>query len=151
MRGIVVILIWAAQVNAALPSLRALEEELFTNGSVRHILITIPPEGISELRTNSRANVSAGIGEGTNVLQRVGVHLKGSIGSFRRIDDKPSFTLSFDKFLPQQRFHGLSKIHLNNSVEDPSYMNELLGSEAFRKAGVPATRAAHALVELNGK
>src|SRR5204863_7513253 len=60
-------------------------------------------------------------------------------------------TLNFAKFRPEQRFHGLRKIHLNNSVEDPSYLNEVLGSELFRAAGVPAPRISHALVELNGR
>src|SRR5438046_2663916 len=70
---------------------------------------------------------------------------------YHPVDGKPSLTLSFDKFVPGQRFHGLSKIHLNNSVEDPSYLHECLGAELFGAAGVPAPRVAHALVELNGR
>ena len=42
-------------------------------------------------------------------------------------------------------------MHLNNSVEDPTYLNEYLGSELFRKAGLPAGKVAHARVELNGR
>src|SRR5262249_24800029 len=80
----------------------------------------------------------------------VGIHLKGSTGSFRSLDDKPAFTLNFDRFSRGTRFHGLRKIHLNNSVEDPSYLNEMIGSELFRAAGVPAPRVTHARVELNG-
>jgi len=125
--------------------------DLFTTGSVRRIEITIPTEGIAELRANSRQNVSATVREGTNTFSKVGVHLKGSVGSFRGIDGKPAFTLSFDKAAAGQRFHGLRKIHLNNSVEDGSYMNELIGSDTFRAAGVPTPRVAHAVVELNGR
>ena len=87
---------------------------------------------------------------GVSHLQ-VGWHLKGRTGSFRGLDDKPALTLDFDKFAPSQRFHGLSRIHLNNSVEDPGYLNEALGAELFRTAGVPAARVAHALVEINGR
>ena len=125
--------------------------ELFTNGSVRRIEITIPPDGIAELRANARQYVIARVREGTNTFATVGVHLKGSLGSFRGLDAKPALTLSFDKRAAGQRFHGLRKIHLNNSVEDPSYMNELIGSDTFRAAGVPTPRVAHALVELNGR
>jgi spore coat protein CotH len=86
------------------------------------------------------------------IFTNVGLHLKGSAGSFRQIDDpKPAFTLSFNQFNLGPRFHGLRKIHLNNSVQDGSYLNEILAGELFRGAGVPATRAAHALVEFNGK
>jgi hypothetical protein len=77
--------------------------------------------------------------------------LKGSIGSFRPVDDKPSWTLDFCRFNGSQKFHGLRRVHLNNSVEDLSYCNELLGSELFRAAGVPAPRVTRAVVTLNGR
>jgi hypothetical protein len=125
--------------------------ELFTNAAVLRIQITIPPEGIAALRTTPRQYVPAALQEGTNAFPKVGVHLKGSTGSFRGLDGKPAFTISLERFDPSQRFHGLRKIHLNNSVEDPSYMNELIGGEMFRAAGVPASRISHAVVELNGR
>jgi spore coat protein H len=125
--------------------------DLFTNAAPYLITITISPENIASLRTDPRKHVLATIREGTNVVAQAGIHLKGSIGSFRKIDDKPAFTISFDKFVAGQRFHGLLRIHLNNSVEDPTYMNELVGGELFRAAGVPTPRAGHALVELNGR
>lgn len=125
--------------------------ELFTNGLVPRIKITIPSEGIKSLRAAPRQYVSASVQEGTNIFTDVAVHLKGSVGSFRGLDGKPALTLSFDRSLRGQRFYSLRKIHLNNSVEDPSYMNELLGSLLFQAAGVPAARVGHAIVELNGR
>jgi hypothetical protein len=80
----------------------------------------------------------------------VKLHLKGST-SYRGIDDKPSFTLTFGEPAGGQRFHGLRKLHLNNSVEDPSYFNEYAGSELFRAGGVPAPRVTHAVLTLNGR
>jgi spore coat protein H len=136
---------WPSVLFAAGPG-----DELFTNGLIHRLQITIPTENISALRTNAREYVHATIRDGTNVYP-VGIHLKGSVGSFRGIDGKPGLTISFDKFMPEQRFLGLRKIHLNNSVEDPSYMNELIGNELFRAAGVPAPRVTHGLVELNGR
>ena len=125
--------------------------ELFTNGTVRRIRVDIAPSEVAELRRDSRKYVPATVQEDKEAFSKVGVHLKGSTGSFRSIDDKPGLTLSFGKFTPGQTFHGLSKIHLNNSVEDPSYLNENLGGDLFRAAGVPAPRVAYALVELNGR
>ncbi len=124
------------------------DDALFTNGVVRRIQITIPPESLADLRANPREHIRATVREGSNTWA-AGVHVKGSVGSFRSIDGKPSLTLSFDRLGATQRFHGLRKIHLNNSVEDPSYMNELLGNDLFREAGVPAPRVTHAIVELN--
>src|SRR5260370_9148043 len=65
--------------------------------------------------------------------------------------DRPALTLNFDKFNEGQRFHGLDKIHLNNSVQDPTWMTETICSELFRDAGVPAARTSYARVELNGR
>jgi spore coat protein H len=124
---------------------------LFTNRTVHQIQITISPENVAALKNSPRQYVSATLRDGTNTFEKVAVHLKGSVGSFRGLDGKPAFTVSFDRFDSAQRFHGHRKIHLNNSVEDPSYMNELIGGEFFRAAGVPAARVTHAIVEFNGR
>src|SRR5207245_4926516 len=76
---------------------------------------------------------------------------KGSAGSRRDLNDRPALTLNFDHFQEGQRFHGLDKVHLNNSVQDPSYLTELLCGDLFRAADVPAARTTHARVELNGR
>ncbi len=123
--------------------------DLFTNGAVHELHLEISHEGLSSLRESSREFVPATLREGTTVYTNVAVRLKGSIGSFREVDDKPALTLDFARFNGTGGFHGLRRIHLNNSVEDPSFCNELLGSEVFRAAGLPAPRVTHALVTLN--
>jgi len=127
-------------------------DALFSNGVPLQIEIRITQEDFQALKKDSRKYVRATVVDGDMIFTNVGLHLKGSAGSFRQIDDpKPAFTLSFNQFILGPRFHGLRKIHLNNSVQDGSYLNEMLAGELFRGAGVPATRAAHALVEFNGK
>src|SRR6185503_14721816 len=96
-------------------------------------------------------NVHCTVREGEKVYEDVAVHLKGAAGSFRNLDDRPALTLNFDKFVDGQEFHGLQKIHLNNSVQDPSYLTELICGELFEAAGIPAARTTHARVELNGR
>jgi spore coat protein H len=125
--------------------------DLFSDDAVKEIRIEIPLMGLTQLRRDSRSYVPATLSEGSLTYARVGIHLKGSTGSFRGVDDKPALTLNFSRFQPGQTFHGLHKIHLNNSVEDPSYMCERVGSELFRAAGVPAPRVAWARVWLNGR
>ena len=56
-----------------------------------------------------------------------------------------------DKFKDDQRFHGMDKFHLANSVQDPSYLSELICGELIRAAGVPASRVGHAVVTINGR
>jgi spore coat protein H len=129
-----------------------LSDAFFTNGRIPHIKIEIAGTNLNALRQDPRRNVRAKVIEGTNIYHDVAIHLKGAAGSFRPIDDgKPAFTLNFDKFKDGQNFQGLDKLHLNNSVQDPSYMTELLCSELFLAAGVPTPRATHARVELNGR
>ena len=124
-------------------------QELFTNGTLPEIRIKISTKELDKLRNESREFIRAEISDGATHYQDVALHLKGSVGSFRPVDDKPAFTLDFARFQSAQRFHGLRRIHLNNSVEDPSYCNEQLGGELFRRAGIPAPRVCRAIVTLN--
>lgn len=78
----------------------------------------------------------------------VAVKLKGAAGSYRSVDDRPALTLSLNRFVPGRRLFGLRRLHLNNSVQDPSYLNEYVASELFRAAGVPTARVAWATVRF---
>ncbi len=126
------------------------ERELFAETALLRVRLEVTSEDLKSLRSDPRRYVHATLREGTNVLRDVAVRLKGS-SSFQNVDGKPSFTLDCDRFRAGRRFRGLTRIHLNNSLEDPSYLNEKLGSELFRAADVPAPRVSHAIVELNGR
>jgi hypothetical protein len=123
--------------------------DLFTNGAIPRLHLDIRPADIARLRQQPREFVPVTLTEAHAVYPNVAVHLKGSLGSFRPIDDKPALTLDFSLLQPDRKFHGLRRIHLNNSVEDPSCANEKLGSEWFQAAGIPAARVTRALVTLN--
>jgi hypothetical protein len=143
----------------AIPAASTSGDDLFTNNLVPHLQLEISPEGMDVLEKYrqvwgkprpERIDVKATVREGKTIYSNVAVHLKGSY-TFQGIDEKPSLTLNFDKFAPGQRFHGLDKIHLNNSVQDPSYLCEKLTREMFVAAGVPAARIGHARASLNGR
>ena len=127
----------------------------FVPGRVLRLELTLPSEGVEKLRANRRQNVRGMLREGSGVALPVQVHLKGTRGSLRGIDDKPSFTLDFGPSSGEAGasvlFHGLRKVHLNNSVEDPGYLNEALGAALFRSAGVPSPLVGHAWVRFNGR
>src|SRR4051812_22246582 len=126
-------------------------EELFAAPRVHEIQITLSEEELKSLRSNPRTYVSAAVEVNRIQHEHVGVHLKGSVGSFRPIDDKPSLTLNFAKFGDSKNSSDLTKIHLNNSAEDPSFMNEFIGGELFRSAGMPVPHVSYARVRLNGR
>ncbi len=107
--------------------------------------------GHGQLEVTERPEVMLTVREGGRVYTNVAAHLKGAAGSFRPYDDTPAFTLNFSKHVKGQRFHGYSKISLNNSVQDPTLINEMLSREIFVAAGVPAPRAHHGTVVVNGR
>jgi spore coat protein H len=124
---------------------------VFTNVLSATLRIRLHEPACAALRVEARTYVKGTVSEGQRVYDDVGVHLKGQYGTFQTIDGHPSLTLNFDKFIHGQKFHGMEKFHLNNSVSDPSFITELLCADLFRAAGVPASRVTHARVELNGR
>jgi spore coat protein H len=126
-------------------------DKFFDSGKVVEISFDIGPKEMDSLRREHRKYVRATLKEGGRTYKDVGIHLRGAAGSFRGIDDKPGLTVNMDKFTDDQRFHGLDKFHLANSVQDPSYVAELLCGEMSRAAGVPASRVTHAVVTINGR
>jgi spore coat protein H len=125
--------------------------DFFASGRIPHIRIEIAKTNMDSLRRDARKYVPATFRDGDTVYTNVAIRLKGAAGSFQPVDDRPALTLNFDKYVPGQKFHGIEKMHLNNSVQDPSYMTELICGELFLAAGVPAARTTHAHVELNGR
>ena len=134
-------------------------DSLFETREVPKLSIEIPSEGMKILREYrqvwsqarpERIDVKATVREGKTVYHDVAVHLKGSY-TFQPIDARPSLTLNFGKYVKDQRFHGLTKLHLNNTVQDPSYLSEAFARDLFNEIGVPTPRASHALVTLNGR
>src|SRR5262245_7103996 len=68
-------------------------EDIFTRIPVWRIEIELTPQNVERLRVQSRKYVRADVRASGELLPEVGIHLKGSTGSFRGIDDdKPSFT-----------------------------------------------------------
>ena len=126
-------------------------DEFFNSGYIPHIRIEITKSNLNVLRRDEREYVRCTVREGSNVWEEVGIHKKGAAGSNRDLNDHPALTLNFDKFVDRQKFHGLDKFHLNNSVQDPCLLCEAICAKLFLDAGVPASRVTHAHVEFNGR
>lgn len=142
-----------AALTAGATTARA--DELFDRTNLLRISIRVDAVGMDALRqrqddAGERARARAEVSEGGRVYADVSVQLKG-FSSFRPVDDRPSLTLKFNRHVRGQRFYGLEKISLNNSMQDSSRLNEVVARELFAAAGVPVPRATHAVVELNGR
>ncbi len=127
-------------------------DAFFKEAKVIRLNITVEGKELEALRREPRKYVRATVTEDDHPpLKDVGIHLKGAAGSYRDLNDKPGLTLNVDKFVEDRRFHGMAKFHLANSVQDATYLQELICGELFRAVGVPASRVSHALVTVNGR
>jgi hypothetical protein len=79
----------------------------------------------------------------------VAVRKKGFLGSLH--DERPALKVSFDKYDPDQTLHGLDRLTLNNSVQDPTWLKQCLAYRVFEKAGVPVPWCNFAHVTVNGR
>jgi spore coat protein CotH len=125
--------------------------DLFEKGEIPRVRLELSDDAIESLRKSPRKYVVGTVVEGARRYTNVSIRLKGGPGSFRPLEDRPAFTVNFDQQAPGQTFHGLKKLHLNNSVQDSSYLSEKLCREMFEAAGVPTPRAGHAVVALNNR
>jgi hypothetical protein len=120
----------------------------FARHEVVHVRIRLAPGSREELRQNPREYARATLRIGDAAFPDVAVKLKGAAGSFRDLDDRPGFTVNLGKHGAEARFHGLRRFHLNNSVQDDTWLCEWIGHDVFAAAGLPAPRVAHARVWL---
>jgi hypothetical protein len=59
--------------------------------------------------------------------------------------------MKFNEFVKGQKLASLSKLLLNNAVQDPSFLHEHMAYELARKAGAAAPLTAHGIVTFNGQ
>jgi hypothetical protein len=131
---------------------RANIDEFFSHaGPVAALSFEFAPEELDKLRKDPRQYAKATMTEaGGKTYRGVGVKLKGG-RSFRGIDDQPGLTVNLKKYPGGERFHGMEKFHLNNAVQDATFLQEIIAAEMCRAAGVPAGRGTHALVRIAGR
>lgn len=130
----------------------AVIDGFFERGDIPTLTFAFKPEEWDYLNRDQRRYAEcAVIEENGATYKNVAVKLKGSAGSFQAPGAKPGLTLNFDKFKGAARFHGMSKLHLNNGAQDATFLMELIAGEMCRKAGVPASRCTHALVKIQDR
>jgi spore coat protein H len=134
---------------------RKASDEFFL-GPVVHLEFQFEKDEYENLKKDNRRYAECTVIETApdgkkTTYEHIAVKLKGAAGSFQGPDGKPGLTVSTDKYKGGDRFHGMEKFHLNNGAQDGSLLNELVGGEWCRAAGVPASRCTHVLVKWNGR
>lgn len=123
-------------------------DAVFDPTTIHDFVLDIAPAEWADVRDNPYAETwhPATFRHGDDVVETVGIRAFGA-GSL--IPGKPSIKLSFDHYVPGQDWHGLEQLKLDNSSQDPGFMNELVGTSILRRAGLPAARTGWARLTVN--
>ena len=87
-------------------------------------------------------------------ISNVGFRTRGNSSlrmALRRRSDRYPFRMKFDEYVDDQRFRDLDELILTNSNDDPSYLREYLGYEAFRQLGMEAPLVTFFNLYINGE
>lgn len=123
---------------------------LFGLDEVHTIDITLGEASLRALRTTPKEYVEGDVVVDGEAFGSVGVRLKGS-GSFADLRGKAAFKIDFNRYDPEQDFHGKGKFTLNNMTHDETQVHEVVAYAAFAAVGAPRVRVGYAWVTVNGK
>jgi len=124
--------------------------DFFSPPQVLSWKVQIGDSALAALAQEPKVYVKATLEDGRRTLADIGIRYKGR-QLLGKPGPKPSFTLKFNEFVPGQRLGGVSKVILDASHDDPTYLTALLANELHRAAGVPAPRTAFVHLTINGK
>ena len=117
--------------------------------TLEDVFAEIEEYGLSRPFANIYTWFSATVTVDGEIHAEVGVRKKGFVGS--QSDTKPSLKLRFDRYVDGQWLGGvMERMTLNNSLQDPSFVNTCLSYRVFAAAGNPAPRCNFATVSVNG-
>lgn len=152
---------WAAYNSSADTSLSNVVEAAyvskhFDKNKVIDIQILLSEEAFADMMENpskeeyKQANV---VVNGEKV-DNVGFRVKGnsSLMSVASSESKRfSFKIDFDQYIDGQSLDGLTKLNLNNSYSDPSYMREYLSYSLLDEMNIPTPAYCYANIYINGE
>lgn len=129
--------------------------------------LTLPAEDLAKINADPAAEeyVEGSLTFEGTTISPVGIRYKGSIGAFvgcvagrdwanpsgQKTCTKLSMKVKINWNDPEARFYKLKKLQFHSQNNDESQMHDRLGYWYFREMGVPAPRAVHARLLVNGE
>lgn len=132
------------------PAAGDLTEHILDYDRIPEIGLIVEPDDAAALEAEPRVYVPGYLVYEGREYGPIGVRLKGQ-NSFLPFSQKPSFRLNINEYAEGARFFGLKDMTLNNMAEDFSMMHERLAYRVARDFGVPASRANHVWMTVNGE
>lgn len=129
---------------------KPLFERIFALDEIPTFELGLSPDARAGLAQRPREWVRGSFAYKDERFDAVGVRLKGH-RSLRKLGAKSSFKIALDRFDKKRKLAKQTTITLNNMVEDPSMMREVLAYRLYRALGVAAPSAGFAEVTLDGE
>jgi len=130
--------------------------DLFNTNKVHEINIDISEDDLLELLENPLAKTKYEVDitiDGLKV-EDVSFSTKGNSSLFYTSKNKKSnrynFKINFGKFVQNQTFYDLDKLHLNSCYADPTFMKDFLSYQIFNEIGVKAPLTSYVWLTING-
>ncbi|MBL0047949.1 MAG: CotH kinase family protein [Bacteroidetes bacterium] len=126
---------------------------VFNDAEVPRIDISIDPDSLIDIYANVYsdheypADFLFTDASGSVSVSNVGFRLRGNTS---RTAGKKSFKVSFNAFIPGQKFYGVEKMNLNGEHNDPAIVRSKLFWETAVRLRMPYSRANHVEVYING-
>jgi spore coat protein H len=142
------------------------QDPVFAQNTLRHYEIEVDPDQWAYINETAYLEqyIEGRLTVDGETLAPIGVRFKGFRGSLYNCFDfddqgnslgrtcrRLSLKVAFDEYDDTRRFHGLKKLNFHAMRNDSSLMRERLGYWLFRAFGVPAPRAVHATLTVNGE
>lgn len=88
-------------------------------------------------------------------FENVSFNTKGN-SSLQKVASGPrterySFKINFGKYVEDQNYFGLNKLHLNNIYADSTYLKDYITYDMFRKMNVPSPLVSYVYLKVNDK
>ncbi|MEM6317947.1 MAG: CotH kinase family protein [Bacteroidota bacterium] len=165
-----------SEVNNQVPIITPTGDERYLNTKSKYIFdqdklhtfeLTLPEASLAKIDQDPAAEeyVEGSLTFEGETISPVGIRYKGSVGAFvnclsggnwanpsgRKICTKLSMKIKINWNGSDRQFYGLKKLQFHSQNNDKSQMRDRLGYWLFRKMEVPAPRAVHAKLMINGQ
>jgi len=128
---------------------------LFASDRINLIELEIGEDAMKILRSERRFSYPRNKVLGTasidgEVVGDVGIRMRGGLGSFSGIDNKPKLEIDFNEY-SGERFYELESLSLNNMIADCTGLREAISFAAYGHLGLPTSRTGYAQLFVNGQ
>ncbi len=125
-------------------------DALFDPATVHAVDLVLSDAALASLDADPYTQVVGALGFEGAWFGRVGVSIKGGLGSLRSPRAKMALKIDLDDY-EGHALRGLEHLTLNNLVQDPTGVREAVSYAFLREMGVPAPRTGWVRLSLNGE